>query len=82
MNRLFFLKQYFRAVRLKTVYKARHAMIIRYKITKFNPYDAKLDAEEQEMLESYEQGEWKSVDNLAQEMLLAKEAATNTLRKK
>lgn len=51
------------------------------KIKKFNPYDAKLDPEEQEMLESFERGEWKSVDNLAQEMKLAKEAASNTLRK-
>lgn len=47
----------------------------------FNPYDVKLDADEQELLESYERGEWKSVDNLAQEMKLAKEIAENTLRK-
>jgi len=51
------------------------------KTTEFNPYDAKLDAEEQGMLESYEQGEWKSVDNLAQEILLTKDIAVNTLRK-
>lgn len=51
------------------------------KIAEFNSYDAKLDAEEQDLLESYERGEWKSVGNLAQEMALAKEIAINTLRK-
>src|SRR4030065_1722750 len=51
------------------------------KTKKFNPYDVKLDAEEQDLLKSYERGEWKSVDNLAQEMKLAKEIAANTLRK-
>lgn len=47
----------------------------------FNPYDVKLDEEKQELLKSYERGEWKSVKNLAQEMKIAKETATNTLRK-
>lgn len=56
-------------------------MKTKQKTTEFNPYDAKLDAEEQGILESYEQGEWKSTDNLAQEILLAKEIAINTLRK-
>lgn len=57
--------------------KARHKM----KTEKFNPYDAKLDPEEKEFLKSFEQGEWKSVNNLAQEMENAKTIATNTLRK-
>lgn len=48
---------------------------------KFNPYDVKLDAEEQSLLESYDRGEWKSVSNLTQEMKVAKEIAANTLRK-
>jgi predicted DNA binding CopG/RHH family protein len=56
-------------------------MKIKKKIKKFNPYNVKLDSEEQEMLESFERGEWKSVDNLAQEMKQAKEVASNTLRK-
>jgi predicted DNA binding CopG/RHH family protein len=56
-------------------------MQIKQKIKKINPYDIKLDAEEQGMLESYERGEWKSVDNLAQEMKQATEIAANTLRK-
>lgn len=51
------------------------------KTKKFNPYDAKLDADEQELLKSYEKGGWKSVGNLSQEMALAKEIAANTLRK-
>jgi predicted DNA binding CopG/RHH family protein len=51
------------------------------KIKEFNPYDVKLDAEEQELLKSYERGEWKSVVNLKKEMKLAREIATNTLRK-
>lgn len=56
-------------------------MKTKQKTTEFNPYNAKLDTEEQSLLESYEQGDWKSVDNLAQEVLLAKEIAINTLRK-
>lgn len=51
------------------------------KVKKINPYDIKLDIEEQRMLKSYERGEWKSIDNLAQEMKQAKEIAANTLRK-
>ena len=51
------------------------------KAKKFNPYDVRLDAEEQNLLESYERGEWKSVGNLTQEMKLAREIASNTLRK-
>lgn len=56
-------------------------MTTKKKAKKSAPYDAKLDAEEQALLQSYEQGEWKSVDNLAQEMKRTKEIATNTLRK-
>ena len=41
----------------------------------------KLDAEEKELLDSVERGEWKSVPNLKEEMALAKKAAANTLRK-
>lgn len=51
------------------------------KSKKFNPYDVKLDEEEQELLESFERGEWKSVDNLAEEIARAKIIAANTLRK-
>ena len=56
-------------------------MKTKHKTEKFNPYDAPLNAEEQELLASYERGEWKSVENLAQEMKLAKKIAANTLRK-
>lgn len=48
---------------------------------KFNPYDVKLDEEEKELLESVERGEWKSVNNLAQEIARTKKIAANTLRK-
>ena len=51
------------------------------KTKKINPYDAKLDKEEQELLESFERGEWKSVDNPQEEAAFAKEAAANFLRK-
>jgi len=43
--------------------------------------EQKLDAEEQELLEAFESGELKSVDNLAEEMASAKEAAANYFRK-
>ena len=51
------------------------------KTKQFNPYNAKLDAEEQELLKSFERGEWKSVKNLAKEIKRAKDIASNTLRK-
>jgi len=59
----------------------RGTMKTKQKTKKFNPYAVKLDAEEQRLLKSYERGEWKSIDNLTQEIKTAKEIATNTLRK-
>jgi predicted DNA binding CopG/RHH family protein len=47
----------------------------------FDPYAAKLDKEEQEILESFERDEWKSVDSLKEEKAFAKAAAANYLRK-
>jgi len=46
----------------------------------FDPYSVPLDSEEQEILDSFERGEWKSVDNLEEELKLAQEIAANTLR--
>ncbi len=44
-------------------------------------FDVKLDPEEQELLESVERGEWKTVDNFEEEAAFAREVAANTLRK-
>lgn len=44
-------------------------------------FDVKLDNEEQDLLESVERGEWKTVENAEEEAAFAKEAATNSLRK-
>ncbi len=44
-------------------------------------FDVKLDAEERELLESIERGEWKSVNNFKEEAAFAKAAAENFLRK-
>lgn len=41
----------------------------------------KLDADEQELSNSFDKGEWKSVKNLKHEMNIAKKAAKDTLRK-
>jgi hypothetical protein len=41
-----------------------------------------LDEEEQEILQSYKRGEWKSVKNLAKEKKQARKVATKTLRTK
>ena len=41
----------------------------------------KLDAEEQELLASVERGEWKTTDNIKEEIAFVKEAATNFVRK-
>jgi predicted DNA binding CopG/RHH family protein len=49
--------------------------------TKRKVYDVKLDAEEQELLESVERGEWKSVKDFKEQAAFAKEAAKNFLRK-
>jgi predicted DNA binding CopG/RHH family protein len=48
---------------------------------KRNVFDVKLDPEEQEILESVERGEWKTVDNFDKEAAFAKKAAANFLRK-
>lgn len=40
-----------------------------------------LDAEEKELLNSFEKGEWKTVKNVTQEKNRAKRAATNYLKK-
>ncbi len=48
---------------------------------KHNVFDVKLDPEEQELLESLERGEWKTVDNIEEVKKFAKAAATNFLRK-
>lgn len=44
-------------------------------------FDIKLDAEEQELLESIERGEWKTTSNAKEEATFAREAAANYLRK-
>lgn len=44
-------------------------------------FNVKLDHEEQELLQSVERGEWKSVKNAKEEAAFAKEAAANSLRK-
>ena len=43
--------------------------------------DQKLDAEEQELLESFERGEWQRVENVEEEIAFAKSAARNHLKK-
>jgi len=48
---------------------------------KRNVFDVKLDPEEQELLESVERGEWKTVDKFEEEAAFAKEAAANFSRK-
>lgn len=41
----------------------------------------KLDAEEQDLLESYERGEWQTVPNLKEEIEIAKRASQRFLQK-
>jgi predicted DNA binding CopG/RHH family protein len=48
---------------------------------KRNIFDIKLDQEEQELLESVERDEWKTIDNFEEEAAFAKKAAANFLRK-
>ena len=48
---------------------------------KHDIFDAKLDPEEQELLESVERGEWKTVKNAKKEAAFAKKAAANSIRK-
>ncbi|MDP2991775.1 MAG: antitoxin [Deltaproteobacteria bacterium] len=40
-----------------------------------------LDAEEKDILESYERGEWRTVKNQKQEIIKLREYAKNTLKK-
>ena len=44
-------------------------------------HPTKLDKEEEELLASFEKGEWRSVKNLEKEKSSAQRAATQTLRK-
>ncbi len=44
-------------------------------------FNVKLDSEEQDLLESVERGEWKTVENAKDELAFAREAAANSLRK-
>lgn len=48
---------------------------------KTNKFSVKLDPEEQELLDSVERGEWKTVDNAKEEAAFARKAAANFLRK-
>lgn len=41
----------------------------------------KLEREEQELLDSFERGEWKTVNNTDEEKAFAKQAATDFLKK-
>jgi predicted DNA binding CopG/RHH family protein len=50
-------------------------------INQVNPYNTQLSSEEQEWLTSFEAGEWETVDNIEDAKLLARQAATNYLRK-
>jgi predicted DNA binding CopG/RHH family protein len=43
--------------------------------------NVKLDADEQDLSDSFDRGEWKSVKDLKGGVALAKKAAKNTLRK-
>lgn len=45
------------------------------------PNSIHLDHEEEELLSSFEQGEWTTVSNVEEEKLSARRTATNTLRK-
>jgi predicted DNA binding CopG/RHH family protein len=51
------------------------------KTKKFDPYNIKLDAEEQDLLDSFERGEWKTTANAQEEADFARAAAANFLRK-
>ena len=44
-------------------------------------FNVTLDKEEQELLESVERGEWKTVKNAENKAAFAREAAANSLRK-
>ncbi len=48
---------------------------------KRNVFEVKLDAEEQELLDSIERDEWESVKNIEEERAFSKAAAANSLRK-
>lgn len=48
---------------------------------KQNKFNIKLDPEEQDLLDSVERGEWKTVTNAKEEAIFAKKAAANSLRK-
>jgi predicted DNA binding CopG/RHH family protein len=44
-------------------------------------HDQKLDAEEQDLLDTFERGEWKSIKNSSKEKELVRESAANYFKK-
>lgn len=48
-------------------------------IKKEDIFNVKLDPEEQDLLDSVERGEWKTIDNAIEEAVFAKQAAANFL---
>ncbi len=48
---------------------------------KYDVFNLKLNKEEQELLDSVERGEWKSVKNYKKEADFARKAAVNFLRR-
>ena len=45
------------------------------------PLDYKLTEEEQDLLDSFERGEWKTIKNFKKEKLKAEKMASNTIKK-
>jgi predicted DNA binding CopG/RHH family protein len=75
-----FLKTIFRSRKATKYYRNRGLMNAK-KHNLLEESDQKLDAEEKELLESFERGEWKSIPNVEEAKAFAREAAANYFRK-
>ncbi|MGI4851079.1 MAG: hypothetical protein ACRYGR_03990 [Janthinobacterium lividum] len=49
---------------------------------KFNPYDVALDVDEQDIVDSFDNGEWQTVDNFEEQARLAQQTAAHSFEKK
>jgi predicted DNA binding CopG/RHH family protein len=78
---MFFLKLFFAVGKHANGIEARSNINMNTPNLLNNDLNQELDAEEKDLLESFERGEWKSVSNVEEAKAFAQEAAANYFRK-
>jgi predicted DNA binding CopG/RHH family protein len=81
MKIVFFLKPFFAVGKPPSNIEAKGSMSMKKSKLSSKNVDQNLDAEEKDLLESFERGEWRSVPNLEKTKAFTREAAANYFRK-